>query len=203
MQQVPAFHTANVWPIGSGDVFSAVFAQAWALEGASAVEAARRASLRNRLVLRLTVSSDGGDTRQVRSPSGDRWWRRAPASLSRGAILQHDAEMDDEAGQSCPLGRRHASVLAITRRGAWGRRGRRRQGPGGSRSIGGGLRFICDGLDSGTLFEIGYARKMNIPVVVFVQSETDESLKMLRGSGCEVIHDFATAVYRLRWMIHG
>jgi nucleoside 2-deoxyribosyltransferase len=59
---------------------------------------------------------------------------------------------------------------------------------------------IIDGLDSGTLFEIGYARAQNIPVIVFVQSEGTEALKMLVGTGCEIIHDFATCIYRVKWV---
>jgi nucleoside 2-deoxyribosyltransferase len=59
---------------------------------------------------------------------------------------------------------------------------------------------VVDGLDSGTLFEIGYARAKSIPVVAFVQNETPEDLKMLQGSDCIICSDFSTAVYTLNWL---
>src|SRR5690606_12563729 len=43
-QLVPAYATARVWKIGSGDQFAANFAYAWMEEGRPPVEAAERAS---------------------------------------------------------------------------------------------------------------------------------------------------------------
>src|SRR5690606_6288950 len=42
---IPVFRTEKVWPIGSGDVFSAIFAYYWAERRIDPVEAARKASL--------------------------------------------------------------------------------------------------------------------------------------------------------------
>jgi len=39
MRQVPVFRTEHVWPIGSGDIFSAVFAHFWACDSIEPVEA--------------------------------------------------------------------------------------------------------------------------------------------------------------------
>ena len=58
---------------------------------------------------------------------------------------------------------------------------------------------ILDGLDPGTLFEVGYARALNEPVVAFVQNEPAKDLKMLRGTNCELVDDFASAIYRATW----
>ena len=41
---IPVFRTPEVWPIGSGDIFSAVFAWQWMLERQSPAKAARMAS---------------------------------------------------------------------------------------------------------------------------------------------------------------
>ena len=43
--RVPAYRTKRVFKIGSGDIFSAVFAFCWAVQGLEAEEAARQASL--------------------------------------------------------------------------------------------------------------------------------------------------------------
>jgi nucleoside 2-deoxyribosyltransferase len=53
---------------------------------------------------------------------------------------------------------------------------------------------VLDGLDSGTIFEVGYARALDKPVVGFAQTVTEEDLKMIVGSGCTVIPDFVTAI---------
>ena len=58
---------------------------------------------------------------------------------------------------------------------------------------------IVDGLDSGTLFEIGYAVAKGKKVVVYVENETEGTLKMLKGTGCEIESDFTTAVYKTIW----
>jgi nucleoside 2-deoxyribosyltransferase len=58
---------------------------------------------------------------------------------------------------------------------------------------------LADGLDSGTIFEIGYARAKGKPVIVFVQRESEGDLKMLEGTDCEIVDDFASAIYRATW----
>ncbi len=46
------------------------------------------------------------------------------------------------------------------------------------------LLAYLDGLDPGTLYEIGYAKALGKPVVVFVQNEDEGDLKMITGAGC-------------------
>jgi pfkB family carbohydrate kinase len=43
-ERTPAYETKSVWPIGSGDVFAAVFAARWARQQIPAIEAAQQAS---------------------------------------------------------------------------------------------------------------------------------------------------------------
>jgi nucleoside 2-deoxyribosyltransferase len=58
---------------------------------------------------------------------------------------------------------------------------------------------LVDGLDAGTVFEVGFARSLNKPVVVFSESTPEEPLKMMVGTGCEVVPDFVSALYRTAW----
>ncbi len=58
---------------------------------------------------------------------------------------------------------------------------------------------IIDGLDSGTLFEVGYAIAKNKTVIAYVQNETEESLKMLEGTKCVIEDDLSTAIYKTYW----
>ena len=58
---------------------------------------------------------------------------------------------------------------------------------------------IVDGLDAGTIFEIGYARALGKPVVALAESVSDEPLKMIEGMSCDVVRDYVTAIYRAQW----
>ena len=58
---------------------------------------------------------------------------------------------------------------------------------------------ILDGTDSGTLFEVGYARAKGKPVYALAQTVSDEDLKMVEGSSCRVFDDFVTALHHVAW----
>lgn len=58
---------------------------------------------------------------------------------------------------------------------------------------------VIDGEDAGTLFEVGYARSLGIPVVALAEAPRPESLTMLAGTGCTITDDFTTAIYGAIW----
>jgi nucleoside 2-deoxyribosyltransferase len=58
---------------------------------------------------------------------------------------------------------------------------------------------IGDGMDSGTVYEIGYARAKGKPVVMYAENESDENKKMMRGSGCVLHDDYVSAIYETLW----
>jgi nucleoside 2-deoxyribosyltransferase len=58
---------------------------------------------------------------------------------------------------------------------------------------------LVDGVDPGTVFEVGFARSLEKPVVALAESTGEEPLKMISGSGCDVVSDFVTAIYRAAW----
>ena len=60
---------------------------------------------------------------------------------------------------------------------------------------------LLDGMDSGTLFEVGWAqaRIPPKPVYALAQSASEEDLKMIAGSGCRVFDDLATALHHAAW----
>src|SRR6218665_132613 len=59
---------------------------------------------------------------------------------------------------------------------------------------------ICDGLDSGTIYEIGFARALDKPVVVYCENEGEENLKMMAGSECCLVTDYVSAIYETLWL---
>jgi nucleoside 2-deoxyribosyltransferase len=205
-ERIPAYKTESVWPIGSGDVFAAVFAACWTSEDLSAVEAAAEASRAAALYVNdrvLPISKDDirADDRFPFAPlvvtdkpleDGDyhvylagpffniaQLWLVEEARLAlRGLGLRvfsplHDIGLGsahDVAPQDLEGLKRSRAVLAL-----------------------------IDGLDAGTLFEIGYARSLGKPVVVLAESTGQEPLKMISGTGCDVVSDFVTALYRAAW----
>ena len=58
---------------------------------------------------------------------------------------------------------------------------------------------IGDGLDSGTMYEIGYARSRGKPVIMYSENESEEDKKMMEGSGCILCSDYVTAIYQTLW----
>lgn len=58
---------------------------------------------------------------------------------------------------------------------------------------------IGDGLDAGTLYEIGYARALGKTVIMYTENESEEDKKMMVGSHCIMCDDFATAIYATVW----
>lgn len=198
--QIPAYKTDLVWPIGSGDVFSAIFSHYWMEAGLGAHDAASRASLATAYYCStqtLPIPSDltaleftpvQPHIRESGKPSvylagpfftmGQRWvvGQAWVALKDMGLSVfspYHDIGMGpaEEVVQHDIQGIVDSDILFA----------------------------IVDGLDAGTLFEIGYARALEKPVVVFMQNETDESMKMLKGTQCQIERDFVTSVYKAMW----
>jgi hypothetical protein len=200
---VPALHTQTVWKIGSGDVFSAHFALNWAIQGRSALESAQAASRAT-----ATYCQTGGfpDAAAVQAmdaapvvPSPRFLVGRKPkvylaapfftlaqlwiVEQARSQLRHFGLEVfspyhDVGAG---PADRVVQADLAGLR--------------------GADLVFaIADGLDAGTLVEIGYAVARGTPVIIYSENESEEDLKMMAGSECAICGDFVSAIYRALWV---
>lgn len=197
---VPAFRTKEVWPIGSGDVFSGAFAQAWMEQGLDPVEAAHRASRATAHYAETrsypTVDEIAKETRpRLKLLAADKRKRVYLAgpffTLSERWLIEEFRNALLNAGVEVfsPLhdvGRGPAEAIY-------------------SQDIAGlekaGVVLACfDGLDSGTLYEVGYAHKLRLPVIGFVSADySREAMKMPEGGDCRLIHDFATALYWTVW----
>lgn len=199
-ENVPAFKTNRAWLIGSGDVFAGAFAKYWACDGIPPIQAAEFASkaaacYSNSMDIKFPVGFPASvNFEPFRPKDGPR--RRVYLAgpffnLCQNWLIEQAFEGLESQNLSVfsPLhhvGRGSADDIY-------------------ERDIKGvrecDIVFACvDGLDSGTLYEIGFARSLNKPVVAYVENETRESLKMLEGSGCLIEKDFATAIYRTNWV---
>lgn len=196
---VPAYKTQSVWSIGSGDVFTASFAYHWIIRGLLIQNAAEQASYNtaqycNSKQLVFSIKDSFEPIRiKKQTAAKPRVYLAGPFfTFSQRWLIQqfrtslvemginvfspwHDVGFGS-AREVVPL-----DIQAINKAGL--------------------LLAVVDGLDSGTLFEIGYARAKGIPVIAYVQNETSDALKMLEGTGCKIFEDLTTAVYNTAWSL--
>lgn len=199
---VPAFQTSKVWSIGSGDIFAAIFAHFWISGDKDPFEAAHLASVAtasycNSRVLPIRIDFvEHNKFRPLESKNkfpiepknvylagpfftmAERWViDQARKYLTEQGFTVfspfHDVGLG-EAEEVVP-----ADIDALVKSDI--------------------VFAVLDGLDAGTLFEVGYARSIDKPVVAFVQNETSEDLKMIEGTDCEIVKDFVSAIYRTVW----
>jgi len=199
---VPAFQTDNVWKIGSGDCFVAHFANSWMHEGLAPDEAARRASLatayycqhqafpRQDLLtefhpeeIRVSAEFAAGAKREIylAGPFFDlsQVWmiEEARKNLREMGLTVFSPFHDIGLGGAGDVVQK--DLEAIQRADL--------------------LFAVTDGLDSGTVYEIGYARALKKPVVVYSERESEEALKMMEGSDCVIRSNYTTAIYTALW----
>jgi nucleoside 2-deoxyribosyltransferase len=205
-ERIPAYATQQIWPIGSGDVFAAVFAARWAGGNLTAVESAMQASRAAALYVNdrvLPIPAESLDTSSS--------FAFVPVLLDERPLQPGEFHVY-LAGPFFNIAQRwlvEESRLALLGMGlrvfsplhdvglglAHDVAPKDIEGLKASRAV----LALVDGLDTGTVFEIGYARSLDKPVVVLAQSTPEEPLKMLAGTECEVVSDFVTALFRVAW----
>ncbi len=200
--RVPAYRTSRVWKIGSGDCFVAHFANAWMHERRSPGEAASIASK----ATAYYCETQGFPTRELLLD-----FERPEVMVSdayvRGAVPEIYL-----AGPFFNLPQRWLIEQARTNLREVGLKvfsPFHAVGLGSANDVvqkdlqaihESNLMFaIVDGMDPGTVYEIGYARALGKPVIVYSQSEAEENVKMMVGSGCVMCDNYATAIYSALW----
>lgn len=200
---VPAYATTRVWKIGSGDQFAANFAYAWMVEGRPPVEAAERAS---------RATAYYAQHRSFPTPAELNAFMPVPLQVSQ-TYLDGKVPRVYLAGPFFTLGQLWVVEQArncLRDMGMDVFSPYHDVGPGPAeivvdRDIEGihqsdVILAISDGLDSGTIFEVGYARARGVPVVIYAESESTEDLKMMEGTDCFLRDDFVSAIYQTVWV---
>jgi nucleoside 2-deoxyribosyltransferase len=194
---VSAYQTKSVWTIGSGDVFAAIFAARWGAHRDSPLAAAELASkavaayVESMALPAPTLEMLRLDQRPeaktmpgrvyLASPFftiGERWLVDEAREGLRQLGLEVFSPVHD-------VGRGPAETVAPADLAALNECDR--------------VLAILDGIDSGTVFEVGYARARSIPVYALAQAVPPEDLKMVIGSDCRVFDDFVTALHHTAW----
>lgn len=197
---VPVYITEQVWPIGSGDVFTAHFGYSWLIRGDSFSIAADRASQAvayyvNSRTLPIPEDFLGRFDAFTKKPGltktiylagpfftmAERWIINEfrEALLNVGLVVfspLHDVGFGSPEQVVGPdlEGLAKADLILA----------------------------LADGLDSGTMFEIGYARSKDKPCIIFAQHVPVESLTMSIGTACRIESDFSTCIYKTVWEVY-
>lgn len=203
---IPSYRTSHVWPVGSGDVFSGVFAYYWAVEEKSPVQAARAASAAaayfcDTQVLPIPHNPPShpeftGDELPLRfgepTPQiylagpfftlGQRWL----VNEARRGLLELDVDVFSPLHDVGDVTERE-SVEDVAASDLDGLQ---------SSDL---VLALLDEPDSGTNVEIGYARSRDIPVVIYADHLQDRQRTMLEGTDCQIFDHFPTAVYQSVW----
>ena len=199
VSRVGVFPTSKVNPLGSGDVFSAVFAYYWAERGTQASEAARLASKATSAWVSKepfqvinkegnVVSLDGSNEIYAESVSvyiaapfftvAERWL----VELCRNALKDLGAKVFSplhDVGWGPPESVAPADLAGLKQADS--------------------VLGLLDGLDSGTVYELGYATAQGIPVVGLSSDKRSVDLTMIVGKGARIYEEPSTAVYDAIW----
>lgn len=194
---IPVYITSHVFPIGSGDVFTTVFSFFW-FSGSNPVEAALNASKAAAAYCEENGIVDG-----------------IPERLKTGVFTEFVSDKRGLIYLAGPFFTLNAKLFVSECRNMLQAMGLRVFSP--YHDVGEGkaedvapkdieklkecscVFAIVDGLDSGTMFEVGYAVALGKKVVAYVENETEGALKMLEGTGCDIEKDFTTAIYKTCW----
>ncbi len=194
---IPVYITSHVFPIGSGDVFTTVFSFFW-FSGSNPVDAALNASKAAAAYCEEYGIVDG-----------------IPERLKIGAYKEYVPDKRGLIYLAGPFFTLNAKLFVSECRNMLQAMGGRVFSP--YHDVGEGkaedvapkdieklkecscVFAIVDGLDSGTMFEVGYAVALGKKVVAYVENETEGALKMLEGTGCVIEKDFTTAIYKTCW----
>ena len=198
VELIPAFQTRDVFLVGSGDVFSAIFAYGWLQDGLDPFSAAQLASRATAFYCQTTalpIPASLPSSFQPRDvvPNGSPLIYLAgpffaPHQLSaieeaRAHLLQQGARVFSpyhDVGLGIPSFVAGADLEAL-------------------RSCDTVFAFLS-GYDPGTVFEVGFARALGKRVVAILGPTDPMNTTMFVGSGCELFDDYVSAVYNAVWV---
>ena len=199
VSHVGVFPTSKVNPLGSGDVFSAVFAYYWAEHRYSASEAARLASKATAAWVSRGPFQVINDRGEVVSPDildevygestsvyiaapfftvAERWL----VELCRTALLDLGAKVFSplhDVGWGPPQLVAPADLAGLRQADS--------------------VLALLDGLDSGTVYEVGHANALGLPIVGLVSDKRSCDLTMMIGTGTRIHDNPSSAVYDAIW----
>lgn len=193
---IPVFETKEVWPIGSGDIFSAVFAWEWMIEQNDpkhcAIMASQyTASYCNSKYLplhleNLTYLHNKGQKKvYLAGPFfsiSERWLinelKKCLMDFGNDVYSPfHDTGICKTSKFFSEISAKNFSEIEKSDT----------------------VLAVISGLDPGTLVEVGYAKKLGKKIVLFGENIKPEDLLMLIDENCEIVSNISSAVYKSSW----
>ncbi len=205
VSHVGVFPTHKVNPLGSGDIFSGVFAYYWAERRIPAIEAARLAS-------RATAAWVSNEPFQVISYDGNVVWQDASHEVFAESVAVYLAApfftiSNRWLVELCKTALKDlgAKVFSPLHDVGWGPP--EIVGPADLEGLrqSDSVLALLDGLDPGTVYEVGHAVALGIPVVGLVSDQRGIDLTMITGNGSRIHEEPSSAVYDAIWqgVLHG
>lgn len=206
------FPTTRVYKVGSGDIFSAAFAHAWMVENLPPIDAAWFAS---RVVSAyVDCGQDRFDEEQVGNFRAEaRFQHRRVGSGGARQIPDHliylagpffhtaqQWAIDEVRGALKDMGFKVFSPIHDVGEGPPDEVAKKDLEGLEKCDV---VLALLDGLDAGTLFEVGYAVAKGIPVVAVAESVPEVALTMLLGTNCHVTDDLTSGIYTACWKVMG
>ncbi|EMA09810.1 PfkB family carbohydrate kinase [Haloarcula marismortui] len=203
---IPVYETEEVWNIGSGDIFTSVFAEYWAEQEFPPSEAAKRASLATAYYCSTSQvripsdleEADHFEPRQLESTIGEEGpmvYLAAPFfTLGEFWLVEEVQRILEKEG---------ANVFSPYHE--VGRVGETNDIESVAEKDLSGVEecdvvlALTDNCDSGTFFELGYARKIGKPVIAYEHKPEEADRTMMEGSGCRLYGDLSTAILKTLW----
>jgi nucleoside 2-deoxyribosyltransferase len=196
-KRVCPYYSEKIFKIGSGDVFSAAFSHAWMAQAnrlAAATDFASRcvASYVNDPSMNFTRAHILERKRINLKRSNARIYLAAPfftaaelmflaearrALLKLGVVVFSPLHEVGISNDQKEIARK--DLAGLTRSHA--------------------VFAMLDHQDPGTIFEVGYARALDIPAVIFAEHFHKKDTTMFVGTNCKVESDFCTAIHHAVW----
>lgn len=180
---IPAFPTRNVFKIGSGDIFSAAFSKFWGADRLSPLEAAQNASrcaalyCDNKSVDAISEYATFSDAPREKRKDPKVYLAGPFFSLAQRILIEEARQSFESLGINFFSPMHEVGFLGPSRTSA----DIAKEDLVALDNCNVVFAAISD-LDPGTIFEVGYARAKNIPVVVYAEGVKEEHLTMLVGS---------------------
>lgn len=196
-----AWPTSNVWPIGSGDAFSAGFAAHWFEHGdvraasEAGIAAAACVCSTDQLTLRpidpmldlgsLTFEEMTQRPRVYVASSfttiHQRWLLRQVVRAMRDIGIEPFSPLHENGlydGDAATIATRDLEGIEASA----------------------AVLLLADGSRTGPWVEAGWATRLERPIVIFTEDQVRDRYTMLVGTGAQVVADLASAVYRAGWL---
>lgn len=206
VKTIPVYPTQYVRNIGSGDIFSAIFAAYWAEQKEAPFEAAKRASLATAFYSsqaslpipqspQEAIDTDLSEVCPLESSDRPKIYLAGPFfTIGQFYLIEefYHALQDLKVDVFSPfhdVGRVSSSVSSeeIAKRDL--------QGLDDSDL----MIALLDDDDPGTYFEIGYAREKGIPVVAYQCNPDQSQNAMIEGTDCQIFGDVTSTIFNAIW----